>query len=423
MQVKYIPAVDANGSKINEFACAILLPDGYPGTTKWKWAMFVHGMGELSQGGLANLKNLVEGFDYNNDGIREGGFVTEGMKWAVDAHQLIIVVPTYSGFFEPEKVDKIYDYMLANYNVQPTFMHTGFSLGGGCVFKYASSSITRAKRVHLAVPCAGTYGLVDAGIAAKNGTVWHAFANDGDNRVPASNTINQIDKINAQNPAVKAVYTIFHRDVPGSDNHGSNTEAWDKVPPKAPGGQGLIDAAETIYQLNDAILASGPRQMKSGTVPIPSPTPTPPTTVAPTAAFNLTEGQVITTTIFEMDASASTGVGDRWDAYKWDVRAIVAPTGKSYGVRPESSAYGGPKKRLIDIVDGQYEIVLTVKDKMGNTASKKVNVTAKIGTKTISAFDSATDLITYSDGTTEKGIAVLSGGKWTIKNLSGQTIL
>lgn len=418
MQVKHIPAVDQNGSKINEFAASILFPDGYPGTTKWKWAMFVHGMGELSQGGLANLKNLVEGFDYNNDGIREGGFVTEGMKWAVDAHQLVIVVPTYGDTLEPHEVDKIYDYVLANYNVQPTFMHTGFSLGGGCVFKYASSSITRAKRVHLAVPCAGTYGLVDAGIAAKNGTVWHGFANDNDNRVDDSNTISQIDKINGQNPSVKAVYTIFRR-----DGHGSNTEAWDKVPPKAPGGQGLIDSAETIYQLNDAILASGPRQMKTGTVappPPPPPAPLPAPIIA--ADFNLTEGQVITTPTFEMDASASTGAGNSWDSYKWDVKAIVVSTGKSYGVRPDG-AYGGPKKKLIEIVDGEYAIVLTVKDKAGNTASKRVNVKAKIGSKTVTGFDSSTGLATYSDGSTEKATAVLSGGKWTIKNSTGQTIL
>lgn len=420
MQVKHIPEVDQNGSKINDFAASILFPDGYPGTTKWKWAMFVHGMGELSQGGLANLKNLVEGFDYNNDGIREGGFVTEGMKWAVEAHQLIIVVPTYGDTLEPHEVDKIYDYMLANYNVQPTFMHTGFSLGGGCVFKYASSSITRAKRVHLAVPCAGTYGLVDASIAAKNGTVWHGFANDGDNRVPASNTTSQIDKINGQNPSVKAVYTIFRR-----DGHGSNTEAWDKAPPKAPGGKGLIDSAETIYQLNDAILASGPRQMKTGTVAPPPPPPPPPAPLpAPIIAadFNLTEGQVITTPIFEMDASASTGAGNSWDSYKWDVKAIVVSTGKSYGVRPDG-AYGGPKKKLIDIVDGEYAIVLTVKDKAGNTASKRVNVKAKIGSKTVTGFDSSTGLATYSDGSTEKATAVLSGGKWTIKNSTGQTIL
>lgn len=416
MQVKHIPAVDANGGKINEFACSILFPDGYPGTTKWKWAMFVHGMGELSQGGLANLKNLVEGFDYNNDGIREGGFVTEGMKWAVEAHQLIIVIPTYGDTLEPHEVDKIYDYVLANYQVQHTFMHTGFSLGGGCVFKYASSSITRAKRVHLAVPCAGTYGLVDAAIAAKNGTVWHGFANDNDNRVDDSNTISQIDKINGQNPSVKAVYTIFRR-----DGHGSNTEAWDRVPPKAPGGKGLIDSAETIYQLNDAILASGPRQMKTGTVaPPPPPAPLPAPIIA--ANFNLTEGQVITTPIFEMDASASTGAGSSWDSYKWDVKAIVVSTGKSYGVRPDG-AYGGPKKKLIDVVDGEYVIVLTVKDKAGNTASKRVNIKAKIGSKTVTGFDSSTGLVTYSDGSTEKATAVLSGEKWTIKNSTGQIIL
>lgn len=427
MQIKYLPRLNADYSQIpgRDIAFAILLPDGYNTSKKWKWGIAVHGQGELSPGALVNLENLVEGFDYNGDGIREGAaFVTDSMKWAVDAHQLIMVIPTYNNFLEPADVDKIYDYMLANYSVQNTFMHTGFSLGGGCVFKYASSSDTRAKRVHLAIPCAGVSSLVSASVAAKNGTVWHAFANDGDKRVGASNTTSQIDKINGQAPTIKALYTLFHRDVPNADNHGGNNEAWDKIPPKAPGGHGFTDAAETIYQLNDAILTTGPRQMKAGNIVTPPPPIPDPIPVSLTADFNLTDGQTITTTSFEMDASASSGQGNNWDSYKWDVKPISPLTNKAYGVQPDG-AYGGPKKMLLNIVDGTFEIVLTVKDKAGKTAQKKVQVNARMGAvppKTVTGFDSATDLITYSDGSTERGIAILSNGKWVVKNSDGTIV-
>jgi hypothetical protein len=420
MQVKYIPGIDPSWNKINDFACGIMLPESFllTRTKKYKWGMITHGIGERNAGLLSHLEQLVEkGFDWNNDGKPDSFFISEDMKKAVDLHDTILVVPTYANFFEPAMVNKIYDHIVANYNAQLTFFFEGFSLGGQSVFKYISSSETNAKRVHLAIPVAAPYGLSSAAIAAKSGTIIHAFSNDKDDRVDSSNTVKQVTDINNQNPSIRALYTLFR-----VDGHGADKEAMALTPPKAPGGQGFTDAAETIWQLNDSILSSGPRQMKSGTVtPTPSPVPIP-TPINLTAAFNLSEGQVITTTTFEMDASASIGVKSGYDGYIWDVKPYGLVSGKAYGVRPDG-AYGGPKKKLIDIVDGQYEIILTVKNSSGQTAQKKVTVTAKLATaKTITGFDSTTDLITYSDGSTEKGTAVLSGGKWTIKNSAGQII-
>lgn len=423
MQVKYFPAVNDQLQKIRDFACAVMLPDSFPGasTKKWKWAIICHGMGERSDGRQSHLEQLaVKGFDWNGDGVADSFFISGDMKKAVDLHEIILVVPTYASFFEPSIVNLIYDHIITNFQGQPTFLFEGFSLGGQSVFKYISSSEFNAKRVHLAVPVAAPYGLISAATAAKYGPVVHAFSNDKDDRVASSNTVKQVSDINGQNPAIKAQYTLFR-----VDGHGGDKEAMALTPPKAPGGQGVTDAAETIWQLNDAIVAGTRRQIKTGATidPIPEPTPVPiPTTLA--ASFNLSDGQVITTTIFEMDASASTGVKTDWEGYKWDVRPVGPAAGKQYGVRPDGS-YGGPKKKLIDIVDGQYEIVLTVKSITGATAQKKVQVSAKIGTttvKTITAFDSSTDLITYSDGTTEKGTAVLSNGQWVIKNSAGQVI-
>jgi hypothetical protein len=428
MQVQYYP------KRKNSWDTTLLRPTGFvvamPNNNvpkPWKLMIAIHGVGERSAGTIENLENLWLGFDYG-DGKRVHAFVLPDMKEAVDKYGIVLMIPTYDGneFFEPAKVNELYDWARANTQIHDKMLLTGFSLGGGAVFKYISSSLSNAQRVAYAIPCAAVNSLGDATLPGKAQIAVHAFSNDKDPTVNVSNTNTQIDKINASNPSLRAVRTIFRR-----DGHGSNERAWSLEPPTAPGGQGFTDAAENIYQVFDDIIKTGkPRQMKSGTVePIPvEPTPTPDPISEPTgliAAFNLTDQQVITTTVFEMDATASIGVGTNWDSYKWDVEPVNPSNSKQYGVGPDG-AYGGPKKKLVNIVDGQYKIVLTVKSKDGKTASKTVNVIAKLGStpapKTVVSFSSETDLVTYSDGTTEKGVAVFSGGKWVLKNAAGQVI-
>lgn len=422
MQVKYFPKLNPDYSKIagQDIAFAVLLPDVLRAKNILEIA--IHGVGERSGGTLENLKNLVEGFDYNNDGIREAGFVTPDMKKAVDLFGIIMIIPTYENntFFEPAKINQLYDYAKSIYSIYDKMALTGFSLGGEAVIKYITSSLANASRVAYAIPCAAPKNIIDAAIPGSVNLPVHCFHNDKDDRVDVSNTLGIVADLNKSNPALKALYTIFRK-----DGHGGNIEAWSLTPPKAPNGQGFIDAAENIYQVVTDVLATGkPRQMKSGAVIQPTPTPSPvqPAQVALTADFNMSDGQVITTTTFDMDASNSTGVKPDWDGYKWDVKPVGPAAGKQYGVRADG-AYGGPKKKLIDIVDGQYEIVLTVRNSTGSTAQKKVVVTAKIGVaKTVVAFDSSTDIATYSDGSTEKATAVLKDGKWTIKNSAGQIL-
>lgn len=387
----------------------------------WKLMIAIHGVGERGAGTLENLQNLYLGPDYNGDGVREGAaFVTDDMKRAINQFGIVLVVPTYetSEFFEPAKINELYDYAQANYTLSPKMLLTGFSYGGGAVFKYISSSTANANRVAYAVPCAGVSSLVDASIPGKAGIPVHAFSNDNDPTVNVSNTKSQVNSINASNPSLKALYTVFRR-----DGHGSNIEAWSLTPPKAPGGQGFTDAAENIYQVFDDIIKTGkPRQMKAGAaIPVPPPDTTPvPIPTALTAEFNLVNDQVINTETFEMDASASTGVRADWQGYAWDFKPVVAG---SWNARPEGGMYGGPKKKLINLTNGKYSITLTVRDAAGKAVSKTLNIAVVLQvTKSAVAFDSETDLIYYSDGSTEKGIAVFSAGKWVVKNAAGMII-
>jgi dienelactone hydrolase len=416
--------------RLNSWDTKLLRPTGFVVASPddevprpWKLMICVHGVGERSNGTIENLENLFLGFDYNNDGVREGAaFVPDDMKKAVDKFGIVLMVPTYESnkFFEPERINELYDWAKEHFYIHDKMLLTGFSYGGGAVFKYISSSLSNAQRVAYAVPCAGVSSLVDASIPGKAGIPVHAFSNDKDPTVNVSNTINQVSNINKSNPDLKAIYTVFRR-----DGHGSNDEAWSFTPPKAPNGQGFTDAAENIYQVFDDIIRTGkPRQMKSGAVsPMPLPDPDPLPTPAPvtlTAEFNLSNGQLINTPSFEMDASASIGVRSGWDGYSWDVVPIEKGT---WNARPEGGAYGGPKKKLINLTDGKYSITLNVRDAAGKVASKSVNVVVALQVSKIPvAFDSETDLIYYSDGSNEKGVAIYSGGKWVVKNAVGQVI-
>ncbi len=415
MQVKYFPKLNPDYSKIagRDVAYAVLLPDKWDKALKWPAMLSVHGIGERSGGTLENLKNLVEGFDYNNDGIRDNAYVTADMKTAVDKYGLVIIVPTYESdsFFDANKSGWVMASVNSEFSLKLDYWYDGFSLGAGAAIN-ACTSVLTAPNIVFATPCAPTNSIGNAALVAQNNIVVHIYVNDQDDNGPTNLSVTKaiIAEINKYNPPVPAIYTAFHK-----FGHGGHNEAMTLTPPKAPGGQGFVDAAENNYEHFLDILKNGPRQMKSGTVQ-----PVQPAQVALTADFNLSDGQVITTTIFDMDASNSTGVKDSWDGYKWDVKPVGPAAGKQYGVRADG-AYGGPKKKLIDIVDGQYEIVLTVRNSAGSTAQKKVTVTAKIGAaKTLIAFDSSTDIATYSDGSTEKATAVLKDGKWTIKNSAGQ---
>src|SRR5687767_2103446 len=148
MKVKYYPKVDANWNNIRPFAIAVLYPDSYTTSKSYPCILSVHGIGERSSGALAMLTNLVEGFDYNGDGTREGApFVTADTKTAIDLYGLIVVVPNYENFFEPDQVNTIMDFVKTEFSVVNEFMMQGFSLGGGAVTKYITSNLTNANKV------------------------------------------------------------------------------------------------------------------------------------------------------------------------------------------------------------------------------------------------------------------------------------
>lgn len=324
MQVQYYP------KRKNSWDTTLLRPTGFvvamPNNNvpkPWKLMIAIHGVGERSAGTIENLENLWLGFDYG-DGKRVHAFVLPDMKEAVDKYGIVLMIPTYDGneFFEPAKVNELYDWARANTQIHDKMLLTGFSLGGGAVFKYISSSLSNAQRVAYAIPCAAVNSLGDATLPGKAQIAVHAFSNDKDPTVNVSNTNTQIDKINASNPSLRAVRTIFRR-----DGHGSNERAWSLEPPTAPGGQGFTDAGENIYDVFSDIIKTGkPRQMrKAGEIIVIPPTTIappdiPPTTKPPVSTIlaDAGEDQTVNLPTAFLDGTKSIG----YKSAKWIVKQV-----------------------------------------------------------------------------------------------------
>lgn len=140
------------------------------------------------------------------------------------------------------------------------------------------------------------------------------------------------------------------------------------------------------------------------------PAPAPSTTVK--AAFNTEDNAVITTASFEVDGSASENVRTDWEGYLWGIKPIQ---GGSWGATPQGGAYGGPKKNIINLTNGTYELALTVKGINGQTNTRTINFVVNLGGTTpppvpgkkIASFrvDNVNGnivlVITYTDGSTQ----------------------
>lgn len=403
-KVDYFPKRDATYNQIRDVGYAVLTPENTQAGQKLKLAIFVHGHGERSGGTIESLKNLVLGPDNNNDGVREPGFVTDDMKRAVNLFGLLLIVPTYESdqvTLSVAKINTLYDWAQANYSVYPKMMVTGFSGGGGSVLAYIKSTLDNANRCAYAILCASINAGGDKTIPGRANLPVHVSTNNDDKTVSKTNSQQIVADINAT-ATLKALYTEFIR-----SGHGSNEMMWSLTPPKAPSGIGFTDAAESIYQVFDDIIRTGtPRQMKSGTViPSPEPAPTPPTTKA-IAKFTLIGPNL------KLDGSSSTGWTNGTDGV-WEY--VSGPVQYSWDVFTQGSSYIIANTTLK--VAGKYQFAFKLK------GDPEVQIIAVDFGKIVVSFDSLTGLISYSDGTTEKGTAIYSAGKWVLKNSSGQIII
>lgn len=375
-----------------------ILPDTYTRDKHYLWLMHVHGIGERSDGRLVDLQNITEGFDYNGDGNREPAIITDDMKRAVDLYNMVLIIPTYQNFFDAAKVNAVYNHAMLKYGVISRFIMTGFSLGGGAVVQYITSSAENAKRVLVAAPCAPVSGL---GNYRPDKTLpIHFFVNTDD-----TNAATNISVTKSLATTLGAPYTAFPK-----SGHGGYSEAHTIAPPTASGGLGVTNIAENIYEWGIDVFNNGPRVIKIGTVTKPSdPIPTTGTLTAK-ASYTGTGPDII------LDGRASTG----WASASWSVSQVPTGVNKYATIVTEGAGWITGKAKLP--VQGTYIIDLIVKDNTGREVKDTLLINygaVQPAPKTLTSFDSVTDLITFSDGSTETGRASYSGGKWVIVASSG----
>lgn len=346
MQVKYYPELDDNGNRIRSFAFAALLRDNHDTSIKSPWMMAVHGIGERSDGKKENLENLVLG-SKQPDGTRKWPFVTDDMKRAVEDYGIIMFIPTYKNFFEPDIINRIYDFGLVEFNLVDKFALPGFSLGGGAVVKYITSTQANANRVALALPCAPTSAVGDPTVVGKANLPVQFFVNvnDTNGATNLSVTKSQVNAINATNPAIKVQFTAFNL-----TGHGGFSEAMTIAPPTAPGGQGVTNLNENVYEAYLDILKNGPRPMRSGVV-IP-PTTLPPGT-PPAMVANAGMDQTVNIPLAFLDGTKSIG----YKSAQWKMKQ--APTGVNPH-HPVVESGGWITTRLNFPMEGTYVITLRI---------------------------------------------------------------
>ncbi len=202
------------------------LPQGYSssGSQKYPLMIFVHGSGELGDGGASQLQRVLKHGPPKliSQGDFPNSFTVNGQTF-----KFIVISPQFIDWPGDKEIDDVINYSIQNYNVDTSRIYlTGLSMGGGAVWEYAGNDITQGSRIAAIVPIAGAsypaYFRCE-NIAAADIAVW-ATHNNGDPTVPSYYTVdyvNTIDTVPAP-PNPLAIKTIFQ-----SNSHDAWTQTYD----------------------------------------------------------------------------------------------------------------------------------------------------------------------------------------------------
>jgi hypothetical protein len=400
----YYPRISDAGVSWRQQGYAVIKPNNYDPSKTYPVWMLIHGMGELSEGKLANLRNVVLGFGYGPGGSRVYAVATDDFKAAVNQYQFLGVIVTYANEFNPTDINFVLDDVEKYWSVDKSREAIiGFSLGGGAVVRYITSSLVNAQRIAFAVACAPVNwattlkNVVDANLPFIGAT------NRTDPRVDPSNVKNIVSGINALNPAYPAKLIVFPE-----DGHGSINQMLSLSDPTVP---------QPIYPYLNSITKDSPKQYPTSntTSPVP-PVVIPPSTTL-SASFNVQDGATVTSSSLNLDASASSGVSPSYDGYIWGVQPITG----AWSLVVQGGAYGGPLKTITGLKNGSYSIVLTVKDKAGNTAQKGITINVALDGATVVKVPASYDGVNlvFTDGSKEPATLFWNGTKVTATTAAG----
>lgn len=207
------------------------LPARYDSSAaKYPLILFVHGIGELGNGGSdlssvlrAGLPRLIYKKVFPPD------FLVNGQHFS-----FIVISPQFKKRPGSAELESVLQYMLKKYRVDESRIYlTGLSMGGGVTWEFSAE---HGNQLAAIVPLAGgtsPNGKLTEGIAGFNLPVW-AFHNTDDNVVPVAFTLDFVAGINSFKPANLAKATIWT-----SGGHDCWTKGYD--PNTREGGKNMYE--------------------------------------------------------------------------------------------------------------------------------------------------------------------------------------
>lgn len=396
----YYPRVADNNTVWRQAAYAVITPRNYDKTKTYPVWMLIHGQGELSEGKIANLRNIVQGFT-QSDGSRLYAIATDDFKAAINTYQFIAVLPTYGSEFNPTDINFVLDEVEKSYSVDKSREALiGFSLGGGAVVRYMTSSLANAQRIALAVPCspvnwATNYkNVTDADLPVVGAT------NRTDGRVDPSNVKTIIAGINALSPRTRATLITFDEDGHGSVNR--MLALSDRLVP------------QTMYEYLQTIDKDNPRPYPTSTT-VPPVQPPPPVTTLTAVAKEI---GITTVAAVVLDGSAS----KNFQSATWGVISVPTGVNPYSNLFPKGSGYYTvnatlPKEGAYSFVLNTYAGTQTARDTIVVTYQKTstpvpVTPTNIVGTGIMYFSDGSQVAVTLTiDWVTKKIVAKDANGK------------
>lgn len=247
-----LPAFDSNvkpgvtsyrysGTTSAPYGFIEVLPAGYATTSegcKWPVIIMLHGLGEQGDGRSGNLERVaVHGPNKR---------ITQGRHFPA-----IVITPQSPGWWDAAKLDRMVDYIYANYKADPNRLYvTGLSMGGGGTWDYARAYPRRVAAI-LPICGASSTNNSEGERQALNEIPTWAFHAIGDGTVTAWNTdgfLNNWAKLYGAKNGARDGYQAG-QDMTGYLNR--NTQLWEWVRGRTPlsaAGQAVeLDMHYTMY--------------------------------------------------------------------------------------------------------------------------------------------------------------------------------
>lgn len=378
---------------------AVIPPPGYDPAKPHEMWVVVHGVGERGSGDLDALQNVALGYDYDGPGPlpRQYPIASAPFRAWCAVYGQIAVIVNYPTNFDPTDFDYVLDTVIADFNVNKAKIGLiGFSWGGREVMRYITSSMARASRLAVAIVCAPVNpgGNLQNIVDARLQVIATTFQEDP--TVSPTNVKAIVAGLNKLNPEFPPYYIEF----PGKA-HGGFSEMLSGNHTLVP--QSMFDYLENTSTANRLPYPSNR---------IVKPTdPQPP--LEPMTAKASYTGAGPT---YSLNGRQSTG-------YTWVKWTVIKVPDEVNPWAPMIKGAGSTTATFTPPLPGEYVIEFLVMDANGKPGPKDtLTITYGAAPKTFAGFDSATDLITWSDGSTEPGSARYEAGKWVVKDAAGQPV-